>query len=383
MREPSDGEQSLLRAEVSLGALRDNVRVLSERAGDADPVGIVKADAYGHGVVDVARVLHAEGVERLGVATVAEAVVLRTAGVGGWLLVLGAPLPGQLGAYVRHDLAVTVSSTDVAEAVAATAREVGPLVAHVKVDTGMHRLGIAPEAAPGVVRALQATPGVTVEALWTHLATADTADPSYVQTQVRRFRSVLEALGPDVPPIVHVENGPSVVRSLVGDALGDRRRLVRLGGALYGLASSPALRPAHAGLQPVMRLVTRVVHLQTVAPGEGVSYGQTWRASAPTRVATLAGGYADGLPRTLQQGGAVGIRGARVPIIGRVCMDMLMVSLGAPDGTGAEVRVGDEAVLWGEGGPTAEAQASHAGTIAYELTSGLTARVPRIAVGGS
>lgn len=380
MHEPADGEGSLLRAEISLDALRHNVRHLLARADGAEPVGVVKADAYGHGALDVARVLREEGVVRLAVATLAEAVALRETGVDAWLLVLAAPLPGQLGAYVRHGLAVTVSSPDVAEAIAETAREVGPLVAHVKVDTGMHRLGLAPDAAPAVVRALQATPGVEVEALWTHLATADTADPAFVQTQATRFQAVVDALGDDAPPLVHVENGPAFVRGLLTEAWGDRRRLVRLGGVLYGLASAPSLVPDLAGLRPVMRLVTRVVHLQTVAAGEAVSYGQTWRAEAPTRIATLAAGYADGLPRALQQGGEVGIRGGLHPVVGRVCMDMLMTSLGAPDGPGAAVRVGDEAVLWGSGGPSAEAQASHAGTLSYELTSGLTARVPRVPV---
>jgi alanine racemase len=338
-------------------------------------MAVVKADAYGHGAAQVARALGEEGVGWLAVATVPEAVALREAGVGGRLLVLAAPRPAFLAAYERHGLDVVVSSAEVADAVAAHG---GGLRAHVKVDTGMHRLGLAPDAAPDAVRSLGAAPGVEVVALWTHLATADAADPSFALAQTRRFDGVLAALGSDAPPLVHVRNGPSVVRL---PPLTSRPALVRLGGVLYGLASDPAMTPAMGGLRPAMRLVADVVHLQTVAPGESVSYGRTWTAERPTRVATLAAGYADGVPRALSGGGWVGVGGARCPVVGRVCMDMLMVSLGRPDGPGAAVRLGDPAVLFGPGGPTAEEAAAAAGTISYELTSGLTERVAHVYTG--
>ncbi len=360
-----------LRAEVSLGAIRHNVRWLRGRAGADAVMGVVKADAYGHGAVPVARVLIEEGVERLAVATVPEAIELREAGIDAPVLVFAAPLDESLPAYERYDLEAVVSSPDVAEAV----RQCGGLAVHVKVDTGMHRLGLAPEHAAETVRALQAAPGVTVAALWTHLATADAADPGFALEQVRRFDGVLKDLGDDAPPLVHVGNGPSTVRL---PRLTPRPALVRLGGVLYGLASDRAMLPDVARLRPAMRLVTRVVHVQTVAPGESVSYGRTWTAERPTRVATLAAGYADGVPRALSNRGEVGIGGRRWPIVGRVCMDMLMVSLGDPDGPGAEVQRGDEAVLFGPGGPSALDAAEAAGTITYELTCGLTARVPRL-----
>ena len=359
-----------LRAEVRLDAVRHNLRLLAAKAGGDAVMGVVKADAYGHGAVPVARVLEEEGVGWLAVATVPEAVALREGGVGARVLVLAAPRPAFLAAYARHGLDVVVSSPEVAEAVAAYG---GGLHAHVKVDTGMHRLGLAPDAAAEAVRQLGAAPGVEVAALWTHLATADAADPSFALEQVRRFDGVLHALGGDAPPLVHVRNGPSVVRL---PALTSRPALVRLGGVLYGLASSSAMRPATEDLRPAMRLVADVVHVQTVAPGETVSYGRAWRAGRPTRVATLGAGYADGVPRAFA--GPVGIGGGRYPVVGRVCMDMLMVSLGAPDGPGDAVRPGDGAVLWGPGGPTAEAAAAAAGTISYELTAGLTARVARV-----
>ena len=365
----------VLRAEIDTHALARNVRRLLARDPAAVPVGVVKADAYGHGAVCVARVLRDEGVERLAVATLAEAVALREAGIAGRLLVLAAPFPEHLPAYAYHGFGLSVTSREVADAVVASGL---PLIVHVKVDTGMHRLGLAPEEVPGAVHRLQAAGGVTVESLWTHFATADAADASFVATQLVRFTAVLDALGDEAPPLVHADNGPAFVRSLATDALAGRTRLVRLGGALYGLASSPALADAMADLEPVMRLVSRVVHLQTVAPGESVSYGRTWTATAPTRIATIAGGYADGLPRAMQRSAVVGIGGALWPVAGRVCMDMIMLDLGPPDGPSTAVRLGDDAVLWGPGGPTAEATAAACGTISYELTSSLTARVPRL-----
>ena len=360
-----------LRAETDLDALRHNLRQLASRP--AEVMGVVKANAYGHGAVPVARALVDEGVEVLAVATLAEATELRQAGLAARVLVLAAPLPEALARYGQLELEAVVSSPEVAEAVVARAPTV-PV--HVKVDTGMHRLGLAPEDAPAVVRRLTAA-GVPVVALWTHLATADAADPSFALEQVRRFDRVVAALGADAPPWVHLANGPAHLRL---PPLTSRPSLVRLGGVLYGLDSDPAMAAASGGLRPVLRLVARVVHLQTVAPGETVSYGRTWTATVPTRIATLPIGYADGLPRELSNRGEVGIGGARYPIVGRVCMDMTMVSLGPADAAPA-VALGDEAVVFGPGGPSAEALAEAAGTISYEITTGLAARVPRVVRG--
>ena len=362
-------------AETDLGAVRHNLRQLAARAGGTERVmGVVKADAYGHGAVSVAHVLVEEGVEILAVATIPEAVELRGAGLDGRVLVLAAPLPDALPAYRRLGLEAVVSSPEVADAVIETAPTV-PV--HVKVDTGMHRLGVAPERAAETVRRLRAA-GVPVAALWTHLATADAPDPGFALEQVRRFDAVLADLGADAPATAHVANGPAHVRL---PALTSRPALVRLGGVLYGLDSDRAMADATADLRPALRLLARVVHLQTVAPGESVSYGQTWTAPRPTRVATLAIGYADGLPRALSNRGEVGIGGRRFPIAGRVCMDMTMVSLGEPGGPGDAVEIGAEAVLFGPGGPSAESVAEAAGTMAYELTTGLAARVPRVVRG--
>ena len=365
-----------LRAETDLGAVRHNVRWLREKAGGDGVMAVVKADAYGHGAVPVTRALQAEGVRWFAVARLGEAVALREAGVRDRVLVFAAPLDGELAAYERHGLDATVSSPEVAEAVAGR----GGLRVHVKVDTGMHRLGLAPETAAATVRRLQAAPGVAVEALWTHLATADGDDAGFALEQVRRFDGVLADLGADAPPLVHVRNGPAVVR--LPPLTSGRPALARLGGVLYGLASDPAMLPFMDGLRPALRLVARVVHLQTVEAGESVSYGRTWTAERPARVATVAAGYADGVPRALSNRGRVGIDGRTYPIVGRVCMDMLLVNLGDPRNPGGAVRRGDEAVVFGRGGPSAEEAAAAAGTISYELACGVAPRVPRAFTGG-
>ncbi|HLT47604.1 MAG TPA: alanine racemase [Rubricoccaceae bacterium] len=364
-----------LRAEVDLDALRHNVRALKARAGEAEVMGVIKADAYGHGAVPVARVLAEEGVGRFAVANVPEGVELREAGLDAPVLVLGALLPEYLPACARYGLAVSVTSPDVAEAVVEAAEKAGPLTVHLKVDTGMNRLGVEPEDVPAVLARLRAAPGVAVEGIMTHFATVDRR---YTFEQMAAFDALLGQLGGDAPPLVHVANSGTLL-ALPETVAG--RALARVGGALFGLVSERVAEAEAADLRPVMRLTSRVVHVQTVAAGEAVSYGRTWVAAQPTRVAVVAGGYGDGLARALSNVGAVGVGGRLWPIAGRVCMDMLMLDLGDPGGAGAAVRPGDEAVLFGTGGPSALHVAERAGTIAYAVTCGLTARVPRVYVG--
>ncbi len=358
-------------AEIHLGRLRHNVRVLQARAGRARVMGVVKADAYGHGAVRVVHVLREEGVRHFAVATVPEAIRLRQAGLADPILVLAAPLPEYLPAYVHHALDVTVSSLAVADAVIRTARTVGPLRVHVKVDTGMGRLGLSPEDVLPVVRRLERAHGVTLAGLWTHFATVD--DP-FVAEQSRRFAPLAEALRGTVP--IHTANSGVLLTTpelldLHEDAL------VRMGVALFGLYRAPGLTGADR-LRPVMRLRSRVTHLKTVEAGTPVSYRGTWRAERRTRIATVGAGYADGLPRLLSNRGQVGVRGRLYPIAGVVCMDMLMVDLGPPDGPGGQVTPGDAVVLFGRGGPSPYAVARLARTITYELCCGIAARVPRV-----
>ncbi len=250
------------RAETDLGAIRHNARTLARLAAPAALMGVVKADAYGHGAVPVARVLIEEGVGCLAVATVGEASELREAGIAVPILVFAAPLAESLAAYARLGLGVTVSSPEVVAAVIEAAAQHGPLACHVKVDTGMHRLGFAPEAVPEALQRLRDAPGVTVDALWTHLATAD-GDLGYARHQLATFDALVESLGPLAPEAVHVANGPALLR--LRAAVARPGTFVRAGGVLYGLSSGSDLTPAlrAAGLRPAMRLSTRVSHLQT------------------------------------------------------------------------------------------------------------------------
>ncbi len=372
---PTDLERlAPLRAEVSLGALRHNARQILALAGDAEVMAAVKANAYGHGAITAARALADAGVHRFSVANVPEGVALRQAGIAAPVLVMGAALPEALPAYAHYRLDLTVTSPDGAEAAIAAARDGHALTVHVKADTGMHRLGLDPDVAVEALRALEAAPGITVAGLWTHFA--NVAGP-FTDAQVARFDALVQRVadaGVAVPPLLHLANTGGL---LTTPASVRGRQIVRTGGALYGLVSDRMLAGV-ADLEPVMRLVGRVVQVKTVAAGETVSYGRTWRASQPTAIATVGAGYGDGLPRALSNRGAAGIAGRLYPVAGRVCMDMLMLDAGPPDA--CTVQVGDEAVLFGPGGPSALDVADAAGTIAYDLTCRLTSRVPRVTV---
>jgi len=362
-------------ATVNLQALRHNVRVLQEQAGTADLMAVVKADAYGHGAVPVARVLHDEGVRHFAVARPAEGVELRAAGCEDRILVLGAPFTDDLSVYTQHDLDMTVASEAAAAAARRHGRAAQPLRVHVKVDTGMGRIGIPPDEAPSIIGRLGSASGVVLAGVWTHFATADTPDSAFAQTQMARFEALLEDL--DVPAErVHAANtGALLTIGARGCAFSSP--LVRTGIALYGLAASPDLH-ARIDVRPVMRLKARVTHLKTVSPGTPISYGAEWRAPRPARIATLGVGYGDGYPRLGSGRAAVRVGGATRPVVGTICMDMCMVDLGRPDQPVAQsVEVGDEATLFGPEGPTLYDVAEWAETIPYEICSGLSPRVPR------
>jgi alanine racemase len=367
-------------ATVDLTALRHNAHVLQERAGEADLMAVVKADAYGHGAVPVARTLREEGIGYFAVARPAEGVELREAGLDIPILVLGAPLPSQLSAYAAHDLDVTVSSTEVAEAVVAEASSTRPFRVHVKIDTGMGRIGLPPEDAPEVVRRLNDASGIQLAGLWTHFATADEPGSSLAQLQMDRFEDTLAAIDTTAERIHAANTGALFTLGARLDAL--RTPLVRTGIALYGLAATLDLA-RRADLRPVMKLTATVTHVKTLPEGASVSYGATWTASAPTRVATLGVGYGDGYPRLGSGRASVGIGGEIRPVAGTICMDMCMVDLGPPESDLAQrVRVGDEAVLFGPGGPSTYDVARWAETIPYEICCGISPRVPRRYVDG-
>lgn len=357
-------------ASVDLGALRHNLGVLRRRAPGLETMAVVKANAYGHGAVPITRFLASEGISRFAVATLNEAVELRAAGIREPILVFAAPLPEQLAAYAEHDLEITVSSSDVARTIAA---DPFSLTVHVKVDTGMGRIGLLPSETVETVRLLEKTPGVQIAGFWTHFATADEPDDSFARQQWSRFRAVLKELG-GAPAPVHAANSGGVLGNPV--ALDPELVAgVRLGISLYGLYDPPEAAAPEA-LRPIMSLVSRLTQVKTVPEGTPVSYGATWRAPQETRIGTISVGYADGYRRSLSNRAEIGVSGRRCPIAGRVCMDMIMADLG-PGGEGPAANVGDEVVLFGPGGPTPFEIARWADTITYEVVCGITDRVTR------
>nr|WP_258096774.1 alanine racemase [Salinibacter sp. 10B] len=362
---------------MDLAALRHNVRRLQAEADGADLMAIVKADAYGHGAIPIAEVLQEEGIQHFAVARPSEGVQLRNAGLTGRILVLGAPFPNHLSVYTEHDLDVTVSSFETANAAIEQGRPHAPVRVHVNVDTGMGRIGLSPEEASSVIADLADARGVTLAGIWTHFATADEPESTFADTQLSHFEELLDGLDQGIhPEHIHTANTGALL------TIGTRSQrfhapLVRTGIALYGLTAHRKLH-SQLDLRPVMRLRARVTQIKTVAPGTPISYGAHWRAPCRTCIATLGVGYGDGYPRLCSGRASVRIGGEKRPVVGTICMDMCMVDLGPPDQSPAQdVQVGDEAELFGASAPTLYDVAEWAETIPYEICCGISPRVPR------
>ena len=364
--------------EVDLAAIGRNTQLVKELVGPRVQVlASLKADAYGHGSLAVARTVLHNGATWLGVATVSEARPLREAGIAAPVLVFGFIAPWQAREAVRLDVRATIYSLDLAQALAGAARDLGrELRVHIKIDSGMGRLGLRAEDVDGIVafcEEVSGLAGVDVEGIYTHLATADSADETYARRQIERFERVLASLEARGlrPPVVHAANSAALLTLPV-----TRYDLVRPGIALYGLSPSHEVR-LPAAFRPALAFKTQVAQVKEVPEGEGISYGATYVTDGPTRVATLPVGYADGFRRAPANWGEVLVRGRRAPLIGRVCMDQCMIDVTQIPG----VRVGDEVVLIGrQGGEqmTAEDVAERLGTIHYEVVAELLARVPRV-----
>ena len=341
--------------------------------------GVLKADAYGHGASAVARTLERAGIPGLCVALLEEAVELRSAGIQIPILVMG----GYYGlrrdgfeAILDNDLIPVVYDAEQIERIAALVRSEGSraVSVHLKVDTGMGRLGIAPSEVDEALRILARCPEVHLDGLMTHFACADSDDLAPTWEQLRRFAEIEQrarAMGL-TPRVRHAANSAAMLR--VADARFD---LVRPGVALFGVAPKAGLAPE---LKPVMRVRSEVVALRWVPKGESIGYGHTWKAERDSHVATVPMGYADGLSRQLSNRGHALVRGRRAPIAGTVSMDLTMIDV--TDVPGA--RSGDEAVFLGhQEGPlgreviTAEEIAAHAGTIPWEVLTSVSRRVPR------
>lgn len=362
------------RADVDLRAVVHNVATLAELAAPAQICAVVKADGYGHGAIAVSEAALDAGASWLGVALVEEGAVLRKAGIDAPILLLSQPRSSDLEAAVRYRLRTTVYTPEGVEGLAAAAEQLGvTAMVHLKVNTGMNRVGAAPTDVVALAKEIASCPGLELEAVWTHCAVADEPGHPFTDEQLDRFESViadLDAAGLR-PPMLHAANSAATI-----DHPRARFDLVRTGIAVYGIAPSPQLA-GRVDLRPAMSLRSEVSMVKRVRAGEGVSYGLAHRFTRDSTVATVPIGYADGVPRRLGLvGGCVLIGGRRRPIVGAVTMDQLMVDCGDDD-----VAVGDEVVLIGEQGEdriTADDWAALLDTIAYEIVCGVGPRVPRI-----
>jgi len=359
---------------IDLEALDHNFREVVRCAEGQQILAVVKARAYGHGAVEVSKRLLRLGADMLGVALVEEGRELRDAGIHAPILVMGATFPEQAEAIVSLKLTPVVFSLAVAQALSEAAhRRRTTINIHVKIDTGMGRIGIAPEEAPEFIASLQKLGAVSVQGLMTHFADADLRDKQFASRQMDRFEALLNALETKKinVPMRHAANSAAVL---------DYHRafftMVRPGLMLYGY------NPLEEGtigadLRQVMSLVTRIAFLKKVPTGVPISYGRTFTTKRESIIATLPIGYADGYCRCLSNKGTALVRGIRVPVVGRVCMDMCMIDV--TDVPGA--LEGDDVVLIGSQGSeriTADDIAAMAGTIAYEVLCGISNRVPRI-----
>lgn len=358
---------------VDLAAIRHNVTVLRDAAAPAEVCAVVKAGGYGHGAAAVATAAVDAGATWLAVALVEEGQALRAAGIDAPILVLAEPPASSFGAAIAADLAITIYTPERAEQLDRAARDAGTRArAHLKVDTGMHRVGVPRGDWDAILAARPGWSHVEVEAVWTHLACADEPGNPVTDEQLDRFDEFLARAAATGlrPTITHAANSAG---ALIHPRA--RRDLVRAGIAVYGLSPSDAVAAADHELRPALELMTEVSFVKRIPAGSAVSYGHTWTAPDEGWLATLPIGYADGVPRLLSNRAAVILRGRRRPIVGTVCMDQLLVWCGdeRPD-------EGDEVVLLGRRGDeavTAEEWAGLVGTITYEIVCGLGARVPR------
>ena len=367
------------RVEIDLGALANNVRRVKALAGrDVGVMAVVKANAYGHGAPRVAEVALRNGADMLAVANLAEALQLRDAGIDAPILTLSYVPPEQISLARDMDLRVTIYDRELAGQYLSTFdRDGRKLRGHLKVDTGMHRLGVLPDDAPALARDLQASPLVELEGVYTHFSSAD-EDPAYTATQLATFRRVLDEMRADgiAPRLVHAANSPALL-----DCRDSHFNLARPGVALYGLRPMDDA-PNMDGFRPIMRWTTRVAQVKTLPPGSRVGYGHGYTTRREQTLAVLPVGYADGLRRTPRSWREVLIHGQRAPLVGRVSMEKIIVDVSGIPGVG----IGDEAVLLGRQGEDeicADEIARWLDSNNYEVVCTVAPRVPRSYVGSN
>ena len=384
-------EKHLTWAEIDLNAYANNITELRRITDkDARLMAVVKANGYGHGSVEVARVALLKGAEYLGVARINEAVQLRKAGLEAPILIFGYTPPDQADTLIKYDLTQTVYSHKAAKVLSEYAIQKGTKICvHIKADSGMGRLGVllisnnnadtpnhTPQDTVEAVESISRLSGLTVEGIFTHFATADDADKSYAKMQLDVFKDFIDSLdrsGLELP-LKHAANSGALI-----DLPESHLDMVRPGIATYGLYPSSEVNKSRVDLKPVMTLKSRIIQLKKVPAGFNISYGITYQTKRPTTIATVPVGYADGFNRLLSNRGHMLVHDQRVPIVGRVCMDLTMIDVGSV----SDVAVEDEVVVFGppsNDSVTADEIALELNTINYEIVSSITARVPRVYV---
>ncbi len=366
------------RAEISLPNLRNNFAVVrSIVAPGVKIMAVVKANAYGHGIHEISKELLASGADYLGVAYLEEALYLRRRGITAPILVMGAINTDQIAEFLENDIEITSSSYDKSAAISAAAVRAGKdALVHLKVDTGMERIGVHWYNAPAFIEKTFSLPRIRVTGIFSHFAKSE-SDPAFTKTQLERFDSVLDFCAHKglTPGLVHIANSGGIINHPAS-----HYSMVRPGIMLYGYNPNghlPEVRFGERALRPVMSLKTKVAYFKVVPPDTGISYNHAYRTKEQTRIVTLPAGYGDGYSRLLTNRGEVVIRARRHPLVGTICMDQMMADIG-PDGVAYN---GDDALLFGEMDGVSiplESLCGKIGTITYEVLCGISARVPRI-----
>lgn len=364
-------------AEISLDAIRHNMAEIKKHVGNNTKVmAIIKADGYGHGAVAVAKAIDAMA-DYYGVAILEEAIELRKNGIDKPLLILGYTSPRQYADLVLHNVTQTIFDFETAKKLSETAYSLNMTAnIHIAIDTGMNRIGFkAEKESLDTIKQIYSLPNICVEGMFTHFATADEKDKTFAKEQYKRFKSFadyLEENGVNIP-IKHICNSAGIID------FDYKLDMVRAGIILYGLYPSEDVDKNAIALKPAMKLKTHVIFVKEVEAGHGISYGLTYVTDKKTRIATLPVGYADGYPRALSSKGHVIINGQYAPILGRVCMDQMMVDITGIDG----VKIENDVTLLGSEGDcviTAEELGNMSESFNYEFICGVGKRVPRIFV---
>ena len=363
---------------IDLGQLSKNIALLQRASAPAPIMGVVKADAYGHGAPAVCRRLLQAGVRHVAVATCQEAERLRGTPEGKDLaiLVFAPPLPNQWSAMQALQLEANITSLAQVKELANLGAAEEPLRIHLKVDTGMHRLGVSIDEAREALTALQSLDGVRVESVWTHFATADlVSDSTYADHQWQLFLAWYEQLDPATRPPIHAANSPGLFTQRPSSQH-PNISLTRPGIALYGMLEPQVDTASFGVLKPLLELRSRLTQVTRVKQGATISYGQRYTCDTDRWIGTVGGGYADGIPRLLTNQGHVSIHDQRYPMVGTICMDMFMVDLGDASKPCPASR-GDAVSIFGGGSMPVQRVAEICQTIPYEICCHIGARVPR------